>query len=276
MKPHVIEHRWLGTVPFAALCFCITASANAGCPVPADRQGYVTEIVQKLTFDLAFVGSTVHGRDRGFALSLFGIDTGFLGQLLLVQECTERQVFEPFLESILDPPMTIRSQIICEGPGVDVVKIEAASVALSRHGDFSKLTYPATRFSGTVLYEPFPTVDWRTVKTDADDFMVSAAIYRRLTFTPTGKNDVDLTHIGALSLAVVDSEPAWGLVQAAFPNVAIDGQPISVEVQINAAGDASGVIKSADNTLAVISGTAFETIITWNCLGSARAPRTGS
>jgi hypothetical protein len=231
MKSNVIKPRWRQILPFAALSLCITGSANAGCPVPADRQEYVTEIVQKLTFDLAFVGSTVHNLDRGFALSLFGINRGFLGHLLLVEECTQREVFEPFLETIPNPPMTERSQIICEGPGVDVVRIEAASGRSAQDGDFRNLAYRATRFYGGVVYEPFPTADWRTVKTGTDDFTVGAEIYRRLTFNPIIRAPVDLTHIGALSLRVVDDEPAWGLVQAVFPNVA-DAQPLTVECRL--------------------------------------------
>jgi hypothetical protein len=60
MKPNLLKSRRQETLLFAALCFCIAASTNAECPVPVDRQGYITEIVQKLTFDLAFVGINVH------------------------------------------------------------------------------------------------------------------------------------------------------------------------------------------------------------------------
>jgi hypothetical protein len=259
MKPNLLKSRRQETLLFAALCFCIAASTNAECPVPVDRQGYVTEIVQKLTFDLAFVGINVHDLDRGFALSLFGIDTGSLGQLLLIDECTQREVFDSYVESVRQPPMIRRLQLICEGPGVDVIRVEAASGRVGENGDFSKLTYRTTRFPGAVVYEPFPMADWRTVKTGTDDFTVGAAIYRRLTFDPIRTDRVDLTHIGALSLRVVNDKSAWGLVQAVFPNVAVDGQPVTVEVQINATGDA----------LAVISGTAFEPIIAWACSGPA-------
>jgi hypothetical protein len=268
MKPNLLKSRRQETLLFAALCFCIAASTNAECPVPVDRQGYVTEIVQKLTFDLAFVGINVHDLDRGFALSLFGTDTGSLGQLLLIDECTQREVFDSYVESVRQPLMTRRLQLICEGPGVDVIRVEAAS-GHGQNGDFSKLTYRPTRFPGAVAYEPFPTADWRTVKTGTDGFTVGAAIYRRLTFDPIRTDRVDLTHIGALSLRVVNDKSAWGLVQAVFPNVAVDGQPVTVEVQTNANGDASGAIKSNGNALAVISGTAFEPIIAWACSGPA-------
>jgi hypothetical protein len=123
---------WQRIFGVSALLIITASSVNAECPVPLDRRDYVAEIVQKLTFDLAFVGNNIHGRDRGFALTLFGIDNGFAGQLLLVNECTNFQSFDPDVENVTGPRMTRRLQITCEAAGVDVVKIEAASGPLAR------------------------------------------------------------------------------------------------------------------------------------------------
>jgi hypothetical protein len=101
------------------------------------------------------------------------------------------------------------------------------------------------------------------VKTGEAAFNTGAAIYRRLTFRPTSEAPVDLTHIGALSTRVVNDEPEWGLVQITFPNVSTNGQAVAAEVHINAAGDATGTIESGGTVLAVISGTGFESVVTW-------------
>ncbi len=73
------------TVAVASLVFR-AATAFAECPLAEDQRVYVAEIIQKLTFDLTLVGNNVHERDRGFALTLFGINDGAAGQLLLAQE----------------------------------------------------------------------------------------------------------------------------------------------------------------------------------------------
>ncbi len=122
-----------------------------------------------------------------------------------------------------------------------------------------------------MLYQPFPAAEWRTVKTAPEDFTGGAAIYRRLTLQRAGEAAVDLTHIGALSFRVVANEPQWGLLQLVFPNVSNNGDPVTARVRIHVGGKASGTVRSGDTVLGKVSGTGFDSMVTWRgeCAGNA-------
>lgn len=257
-----------------ALSFAVllTASiARGDCPVPQDRQVYITEIVSKLTLDVSFVGSNTHDRDRGFALSLFGVDQAPLGQLVLVQDCKEYQEFQPYLER--DGVMVRRLQVVCEAAGIDVLRVAVASGTRGKSSVFRRLAYDATRYSGTVLYDPFASADWRTVS-EKGDFITGTTVSRRLIFTPTGGSAVDLTHLGTLSASVVANQPSRGRVHVVFPRVTNNGQFVDVDVRIDKNGAVKGTIESDDVVLATVTGEAFGVTVLWqgDCSGAATSP----
>ena len=249
-------------------------TASAECPIAADRKPYVQEIVSKLVFDLTFVTGNVHFRDRGFALSLFGVDEGSLGQLLLAQECTKRHVFRPTYERREDGKIQ-RSRVICEASGIDVIQIAIASGRRLNPSAFKLLQYSATRFQGVVLYDPFPSANWRSVKRADGDFSISAEIFRHLSFTPTSGALIDLTHSALLTGRVVGNEPVAANAHIVLPAVTSNSLPLIADVRINEIGIAMGTAHVNGETVATISGSGFELSITWTgeCAATAAITR---
>ncbi len=249
-------------VTAAVLSLAAEGISEAACPVADASRPYIEEIVSKLVFDAAFVTANVHVQDRGFALSLFGVDQAVVGQLLLAHECTKPEVFQPFYEHF-DRGRTSRLQLECEARGVEVIKLAVASTTQETLSAFHFLHYDATRYPGEVVYRPYPSVDWRTIKFADGNFSVSAAVFRRLIFTPSGGTPVDLTHFGSLSGRVINDQPTGSSVYALFPSVTAGAQPLVVNVHVNEHGIASGSVRASGETLARISGTGFQSAITW-------------
>lgn len=260
----------LRKLPFMMIAAVLSLAAarisQAACPVPNTTKPYIEEIVSDLVLDATFVTANVHAQDRGFALSLFGVDKARLGQLLLAQECTQPQTFDPFYEEF-GRRMTSFLQLVCEARGTDVIKVAIASTTEQRLSAFHFLRYNATRYPGRVDYNPYPSVDWRTIKSAGGNFFVSAAVFRGLTFTPTGGAPIDLTHVGTLSGTVVKNQATASTVYALFPSVTASGQPLVVNARVDENGVASGNIRVGRDTLATISGTGFGAVVTWqdNC-----------
>jgi len=247
----------------AFLCSAVLAGgALAECPIPADRKPLVQEIVSKLVFDLAFVTDNVHAMDRGFALSLFGIDEGALGQLALAKECTRRKVFTPTYDTRENGKVQ-RLRVICDGPGVDRIQIAIASGKQATPSAFKLLRYPATRFDGEVRYDPFPSANWRSLKRADGDFTVSAEIFRQLTFTPTAGAAIDLTHHALLTGRVLGNEAVAANAHVVLPGVTTTGFPLVADVRIDEAGNASGAVQVNGATIGSVSGMGFEMSITW-------------
>ncbi len=258
-----LDHpKLFGFLAAALIWSPVAANSQAACPVAEGTRPYIKEIVSKLIFDTAFVTGNVHAQDRGFALSLFGVDQGLLGQLLLAQECTTPEAFKPTFERFAGGT-TSRSQVVCEARGIDVIKLAVASTNTEMLSAFRSLSYDATRYSGKVLYRPYVSIDWRTIALADGNFSVSAGLFRRLIFHPTVGAPVDLTHFGSLSGRVINNEPTSAAVFAIFPAVIASGQPLIVRVDVDEHGVASGRIRTADKRLARVSGTAFEPIIEW-------------
>ena len=255
---------------FAALGFAGASPVKAECPIPAATQPYVAEIVTKLIFDTSFIAANVHDRDRAFALSLFGVGEGRLGQLLLAKQCTPPKAFRPTYDKSEDGKTITRSQVVCDGAGVDVVKIAIASGRRAAAAAFRLLRYDATRFSGKVRYEPYPAAAWRSVPQLAGAFTINSEVFRRVSFTPTDGEPIDLTHVGSLSAGVKDNAPNWAMVHVVFPAVASTGQPVIAEVRVDEHGEASGDIRAEEQVLATVSGTGFEPVIAWQgeCAGT--------
>lgn len=250
------------------------STAQAQCPVPIAARPYVEEVVVKLIFDTTFVTTNVHYRDRGFALSLFGIDNGYLGQLFLAQECTMATAYKPTYDtgSSGNDKWTSRLQVVCETRSVEALKLAVASSPgkpLKNLNAFQLLSYSAIRFPGTVTYEPFPNVSWRTIKLSEGNFVVNANVSHRLIFQPAAGAPVNLTHAATLSGRVANNEPLWAHVQAIFPSLLTSDRPLAVDIAMGKGGSASGMISSDGTTLATVSGTGFQPIITWqgDCTG---------
>lgn len=231
--------------------------AFAQCPIAPDRKPFVEEIVGKLVFDLTFVTDTVHGNERGFALSLFGVDGGTLSQLVLAQDCTERTVFVPTIERREDGSFQ-RTQLFCDAASIDRIRIDIAS---RRSGHM--LTYPATRFQGTVLFDPNPRADWRTVAHADGTSSISANIFRHLIFTPTSGLEIDLTHSALLTGRTLNGAPVAADAQVVMPAVTNNGLPLVANVRIDEAG-AAGMVEVDGIMIATIAGTGFELSFSWS------------
>ncbi|MBA2434402.1 MAG: hypothetical protein H0V54_04830 [Chthoniobacterales bacterium] len=233
-------------------------TASGQCPIAPERKPFVEEIVGKLVFDLVFVADNVHGSERGFALTLFGVDSGTLGQVLLAFPCTARTLYEPTIER-RDDGSYQRSQLSCEAAGVGVIRLDITSDKSSH-----MLTYPATRYQGTVLFDPNPRADWRTVEHADGSFSINAGIARHLIFTPTAGEAVDLTHSASLTGRVVNGTPVAANADVILPAVTNNARPLVAHVRVDEAGNATGTVEVDGTSIATITGPGFELSFAWS------------
>jgi len=228
-------------------------SQGPSCPLSALERQLVEEVVKELTLDAIWVAGNEHGLDRGFALSLVGIDRGYLGAVTRIGPCERARTFIPSCERDFELPIVRCSRLSCEAAGVDTVEV-SVSGGKSKYKKRETLQYDTTAIPGTVVYDPYPTVVWRTVEVEPGTYSVSASIFRRPVFTPTGGSAVDLTHAGSVSAKIVGGEITSIEIDLAFPMLGAGEPQLVVDLSLDAAGDGSGVIRRGSDLLATISG----------------------
>jgi hypothetical protein len=231
------------------------------CSLTALERQLVAEVVTELFYDTVWVADSAGGLDRGFGLSLVGIDTGHIGHVTRIGGCGRAETFVPFCERDFELPIVRCSRLACEAAGVDTVEV-SISGGKPKYKKRETLAYDATTFAGAVVYDPYPTVVWRTVAVEPDTYGVSASVFRRPVVTPTGGTPIDLTHSGSVAIKTVAGEITSLEIHLAFPML-VEGHPqLLVDVSFDANGVGSGTIRRGEETLATISGTRDLTI-TW-------------
>ena len=237
-------------------------SRGPSCPLaPLERQ-LVEEIVGEVFTDAVWVASNGHGVDRGFALSLVGTDSAHLGAVTRIGACEEAETFVPFCERDGELPLVRCSRLACEAAGVDTVEV-SISGGKPKYKKRTALEYAAATFSGSVVYDPFPSVVWRTVEVEPGTYSVSASLFRRPVVTPVGGAPVDLTHAGAVSVKIVAGEITSIELDLAFPTL-VPGEPqLVADISFDAQALGTGVIRRGGETLATVSGDG-EVVITWS------------
>jgi hypothetical protein len=231
------------------------------CALTALERQLVEEIVTELFSDSVWVAESTHGIERGFALSLVGADLGNIGHVTRIGECSRAESFVPFCERDFEMPLVRCSLLACEAAGVDTVEV-SLSGGKPKYKKRTTLQYDATTFTGTVVYDPFPTAVWRTVVTAPDTYAVSASLFRRPVVTPTGGAPIDLTHSGSVAIKVVAGEITSLEIDLAFPAL-VAGQPqVLADISFDGAGRGSGTLRRGEETLATFSGDR-SLVVTW-------------
>lgn len=238
----------------------IRAGAPA-CPLSADARLLVEEIVEEAALDAVWVATNAHGLERGYALSLVGVDGGSTGTVFRIGECERRRSFDPYCERDPETGFVRCSRLACEAAGVDTVEV-SISLGRPKLNKREPLRYATTTVAGEAVYEPFPSVVWRTVSTPEDRLGISAGIFRRVTVTPTGGQPIDLTHQGSVSISKSGDAITSLEIVLAFPLVAGGEPQVVVEVAYDGEGHATGVIRQGGRTLATIAG-ATELSVAW-------------
>jgi hypothetical protein len=232
------------------------------CALTALERQLVEEVVTELFNDAVWVAESADGVDRGFALSLVGLDAGHIGHVTRIGQCGRSETFVPFCERDVELPITRCSRLGCEAAGVDTVE-GSLSGGKPKYKKRTTLRYDATTFAGTVTYDPYPSVVWRTVEAASGTYAVSASVFRRPVVTPTGSAPIDLTHSGSIAIKVVGGEITSLEIDLAFP-LLLAGEPhLVLDASFDAAGVGTGSLRRGTETLATISGDRT-LAITWN------------
>lgn len=257
-------------ISVAALALIVSSSGYAfadpgqvgpSCPVTSMQRQLVEEVVTEIVNDAVWVANNAHGVDRGFALSLVGVDVGHLGAVTRIGPCGRAETFVPFCERDIELPIVRCSILECEAAGVDTIEV-SISGGKPKYKKRTTLQYDAAAFAGTVVYDPFPEVVWRTVEVSPGIYSISANVFRRPVVTPAGEAPIDLTHTGSVSIKVVDGEITSLEVDVAFPML-VDGEPqVVVDISFDARAVGVGMIRRGDETLATISGDG-SAVIAW-------------
>ena len=239
----------------------VSKPIGPSCPLSALERQLVEEIVTEAVNDAIWVASSTHGAERGFALSLAGVDTGHIGSFTRIGPCSRAETFVPFCDRDFELPIVRCLLLECEAAGVDTVEA-SISGGKPKYKKRTTLAYDATTFAGTVVYDPFPEAVWRTVEVAPGTYSVSASVFRRPVVTPAGGAPLDLTHTGSVSITLVDGEITSIEVDLAFPTL-VTGEPqIVVDISYDAQALGAGTIRRGGETLATISGDA-SAVITW-------------
>lgn len=228
-------------------------SKGPSCPLsPLERQ-LVEEIVTELFTDTIWVAESAQGVERGFALSLVGVDAGNIGSVFRIGSCDGAETFVPFCERDFELPIARCSRLACEAAGVDTIEV-SLSGGKPKYKKRMTLEYDATTFAGTVVYDPYPSVVWRTVEVEPDTYGISASIFRRPVATPTGSAPIDLTHSGSIAIKVVAGEITSVEFHLAFPTLVAGESQVVVDLSFDAEGVGTGSIRRGGETLATLSG----------------------
>jgi hypothetical protein len=242
-------------------------SGGPSCPLAPLHRQLVEEIVAEVFNDAVWVAANEHDVDRGFALSLVGTDSAYLGAVTRIGACEKARTFVPFCERDGDLPLVRCSRLACEAAGVDTVEV-SISGGKPKYNKRTTLEYAATTLSAVVVYDPFPSVVWRTVEVEPGTYSVSANLFRRPVVTPAGGAPVDLTHAGAVSVKIVAGEITSVELDLAFPMLVPGEAQLVADISFDAQGVGTGAIRRGGETLATVSGDG-DVLITWSgaCAG---------
>lgn len=232
------------------------------CQLTALERQLVEEVVTELFNDTIWVAQSTGGVDRGFALSLVGVDVGNIGHVTRLGACGRAETFVPFCERDVELPIVRCSRLACEAAGVDTVEV-SLSGGKPKYKKRETLQYDATTFAGAVVYDPYPTVVWRTVAVEPDTYGVSASVFRRPVVTPTGGTPIDLTHSGSVAVKLVAGEITSLEIHLAFPMLVAGEPQVLLDVSFDAQGTGSGTLRRGGETLATISGDR-NLVLTWS------------
>ena len=226
---------------------------HTSCPISAPAQRAIELLTLNAIRGTAWVADQANPRERGFALHALGLPV-FIGRLQLAIECREPMVFVHTCNLAWNPgPIDSCHRGRCEGAGVTLE--DAYMVARPRElpDDRHRVEYDSQRLPGRVVYDPNPFMTYRTEVNPAGA-IVSADIDQKLTLTPPGGSPIDLSHIGFVTAVKRNGRIETLSLAVAYVGLSHGPTVISVTVDLDAGGVATGTITDGLRLLARISG----------------------
>ncbi len=244
------------------------------CPISTLGRRLLEETVSKLLRDAFFVSIQSHNLDRGFALSLVGVEQAYRGVTFLTKECTGPATFEAFCEFANIPagepipPFWMTHdrclRLACEGARIDLVQVYMTMRPKTAPDDRHPFRFSTVAPAGTAVYDPNPSVVWRIDQTVAGKLVVSASISNRLIITPTTGEPINLTHAGTIVVTQSSNEILSGSLQICFSALASSSTtPTVVTFNLGTEGG-TGAVSYGPQKIATISGSPSSPLVfTW-------------
>jgi hypothetical protein len=245
-----------------------TASGGGGdkCVIDGFARTLIEEIVAEQTRAGRDVAKNSGDKKRGFAVQIPASKLGYVGFSALITECPSDAPPVTRCQSTQNPPPTDKFwetrdacvRFSCE-KGAQKIGIVDTYLTMKPEQDPTKkhkFTYETTNPTGTAIYDPNPLTTWRIDLTDLNAIKVSADLAVAVKVTPTEGSLFDFKHKGTVTATraadVVDSVN----LDIEFTGLFLVGDPpITAKAALDAAGNASGEVKSGDEVLANITKT---------------------
>jgi hypothetical protein len=240
-------------------------TGDATCPLtPAARQ-LVTELAAEAVADTSWVTAhAIDPQEAHFALALVGTSLGNIGAAFLISECTAPVQYDSFCEPDEQVPDLWRcSRMSCEAADVRVIDIWFSNESAPAPDAPGAITFPLEGLSGEGHYDPGPVRRWRLAQT-GDMFEITTSFEHFARAELDAGEVVELRHTGEITgLANLDA-PQAATISLLFPDVALDGQPVSLTAALDEHGEASGTIEHEGAVLASVEpGTDGGATVMW-------------
>lgn len=250
-----------------AAVLCVTAvvpAQNDDCPLELPGRQMLGEMSLESFSDIAFSTNGSHDRERAFALSLPGVDEGYLAFVFLAMTCSGPLTYDRYCEGEFggpgEGPETFWqgrdrcSQLGCISTEMDTARLWFTELPHRDSDDLHPFRYASLRPAGDVLFDPNPQVLWVYDRTVPDEISVSADIARNVLFTPEGGGTLDLSHEGKLKGVHAGDEVRSVALTLEFPRLLTSG-PLSVKISGGPDAIVTGIITQGEKVLATLSGT---------------------
>jgi len=248
-------HAGIGAAAFLVAC---SGSKPPGeptvdpvCPVAADVRPFLERIVLDVVRNVAWVGGVSIANEHGFALTPFGF-FGTAGRLTLAIRCTGPATFAPFC-GVDSEPLSFCQRSRCERSGVTLKDVYLARRPQTDAADRHRVEYESLTYPGHVVYDPNPFVTYRIDETMQGSVGVTSDIQHDLVFTPRGSPSIDLSHAGGVSYVKAGAEIRQFVVNLSFAGLS-PRRPVTVQLELNPDGIASGAVTASGRRLATIVG----------------------
>lgn len=234
------------------------------CPVDANARAMIAIIYDRLMLDANWMASQTHTRDSPVALSLPGVEEGYLASATLAfYPCTETFWYDPYCveggggitpggggggsgEFWADRNQC--SRLGCGGPDVYLAEVWFSMAPHTARDDAHAFPFDTTLpVPGTATYDPNPIASWTMQQHSPSMWTISMPIDRAFSWTPMGGTLLDLRHSGSVQMMTTDSHVDSLSLSLTFPNVATP--EISGAISMDATGAVTGSIRQGDVTL---------------------------
>lgn len=236
------------------------------CP-SSDARTLVQEIVHESLVEVRHVTLVSTATNRGYALTLPGIDERFTGILSVESECTEESTSDPrcavadLPEGDPVPPFLVEHdkcvRVGCEGAGIATVTTYMTDREAADPEEAHAFSYETTVPLGTGVYNRNPRINWRIDMSMAGKVEASTELLEDVYVTPRGGSAIDISHTGTLKGLKVNDELTEVAVNLRFP--ALTPQQTMVSVSLDSEANATGTIRAGDTEIGTLSGAFVDT-----------------